>query len=302
MKREEIDQQMTSQKPTEHSTSASPAAKRGTMNRRAKLFSIGLIASAVPLIGMSSAEATDERPLQGAAVSSTAAPTVAAVDQANYSVSFERIANDLDGNARYRVTTTGFAAGNWANLWVKSHDATQPGGQQDFGGALTNSAGNAIITASKEMPAGDHAIQVSVGAYPNEQWSQPLEIKKSTQFTSVPTTISRTGSKVTISGKSEAHTAGSSVVVFANPSLTGVYTVPKPTVAHHTTTAPDGSWSIELDVPAIVAAHKSHFGVAIDPAAAYLELIAVTTSHTTGGDVTSYSFQGGNPTVTARWT
>ena len=182
----EIDQQMTSQKPTEHSTSRQPRGETGhneSAGEAVQHWSYRF-SGAADWNEFSGSHRRTAAP--GAAVSSTAAPTVAAVDQANYSVSFERIANDLDGNARYRVTTTGFAAGNWANLWVKSHDATQPGGQQDFGGALTNSAGNAIITASKEMPAGDHAIQVSVGAYPNEQMVAATRDQKSTQFTSVP--------------------------------------------------------------------------------------------------------------------
>ena len=73
-----------------------------------------------------------------------------------------------------RAHTTGFAPGNWINVWVKQAD----GSMLDAGGFLDEGDGQVEISA-RLVAAGATTVQLSSGTWPQEQWSQPISIEVS---------------------------------------------------------------------------------------------------------------------------
>ena len=66
--------------------------------------------------------------------------------------------------------TTGFAPGNWVNVWVRLPDGTQ----MDDGGTIA-AYGSFTLPATLVYP-GVNTIQISAGSYPDEQWSTPVNV------------------------------------------------------------------------------------------------------------------------------
>ena len=76
--------------------------------------------------------------------------------------------------------TTGFAPGNWVNVWVRLPDGTQ----MDDGGMIA-ADGSFTLPATLVYP-GVNTIQVSAGSYPDEQWSAPVNINVAFVGRSIP--------------------------------------------------------------------------------------------------------------------
>lgn len=76
--------------------------------------------------------------------------------------------------ATVKASSCGYGPGNWALLWV-----TGPDGEQMVNGAgkETDEFGNVWLVPNVNYPAGtEYTVQVSVGAWPNESWSQPVTL------------------------------------------------------------------------------------------------------------------------------
>ena len=72
-----------------------------------------------------------------------------------------------------QLATTGFSAGNWVNVWVTNPDGTRE--SQD--GHLTKKEGTPAAFANFMHGKGTYKVQISMGAWPEEQWSQIIEVQ-----------------------------------------------------------------------------------------------------------------------------
>lgn len=89
-----------------------------------------------------------------------------------YSVTIDSARRSAQSGQPIAITghTTGFAPGNWVNVWVRMPD----GSQLDDGGAIAND-GTFTLPATLMYP-GVNTVQVSAGAWPSEQWSAPVPV------------------------------------------------------------------------------------------------------------------------------
>ncbi len=68
--------------------------------------------------------------------------------------------------------TEGFSPGNWINVWVKDSD----GNQLDAGGSI-DTDDKRISNTTQLVGQGTVMVQLSAGVWPEEQWSDPVEIE-----------------------------------------------------------------------------------------------------------------------------
>ena len=89
-----------------------------------------------------------------------------------YSVTIDAAPRSAQSGQPITITghTTGFAPGNWVNVWVRMPD----GSQLDDGGTIAND-GSFTLPATLMYP-GENTVQVSAGAWPAEQWSAPVPV------------------------------------------------------------------------------------------------------------------------------
>ena len=92
--------------------------------------------------------------------------------QGDFSVKITEIPPTVESGHEFPIMaqTTGFTAGNWVNVWVKGAD----GSQLDAGGMFTT--GDQISIPARLITPGATSVQLSVGSWPAEQWSQSVPI------------------------------------------------------------------------------------------------------------------------------
>lgn len=144
-----------------------------------------LMAVVVGGAGVSTAAAAEPSPGQAPlSVETTATPPTGSMmpdfaakpaqvgSPCRYSVAVTGIPATVQSGQSFTINarTTGFDAGNWVNVWVKRADGTQ----LDAGGMVTT--GSQISVPARLITPGVTEIQLSVGSWPNEQWSQPIAV------------------------------------------------------------------------------------------------------------------------------
>lgn len=89
-----------------------------------------------------------------------------------YTVSIDSVPNSTIPGQVINVQghTTGFSPGNWVNVWVQQPD----GSQLDAGGMFTT--GSTFSVPLDLVASGYTKVQVSVGKWPEEQWSQSVQV------------------------------------------------------------------------------------------------------------------------------
>lgn len=223
------------------------------MNRPLKVLStVGTAALivAVPVVGVASSAAaapvattastsatsggTQELSNENAAengVTVVAPSQLAAVQKAvNYSVSIKSMPSTARAGSQTYLTgtSTGFSDGNWVNAWITGPD----GVQRDAGGNWVK-AGK--FTLPVTFPAaGKYTVQLSLGAYPEEQYSQKVSVDvKAKAYNTKPVAmeVGINGKRyLQVSGES-SQKPGSTVYVFITrpghffPTMVGTATV-----------------------------------------------------------------------------
>lgn len=140
------------------------------MNRKLslKVAAVGALAAFMLPLGVSTASAQEVDAPSDAAVSTVlGAPLEASV----------RIAEAPSHWVQYApmpmaLETTGFSGGNWVNVWVTNPDGTR--NSQD--GHFTKQGEKAAAFANFVAGPGTYKVQVSEGKWPEEQWSQVIEV------------------------------------------------------------------------------------------------------------------------------
>lgn len=70
------------------------------------------------------------------------------------------------------LATTGFSTGNWVNVWV-----TNPDGSRDSQDGHFMESTSPKAFANFVHGPGTYKVQVSVGKWPEEQWSQVISVR-----------------------------------------------------------------------------------------------------------------------------
>lgn len=125
---------------------------------------------------------------------------------AQYSVTIDSVPTSSQIGQQITVSghTTGFAPGNWVNVWIRMPD----GSQMDDGGTIA--ADGSFTLPATLAYAGVNSVQVSAGAWPNEQWSAPVNV-----------TVGADGTSTAARGVVYHDLAGQAVVVAGAGQLSG---------------------------------------------------------------------------------
>lgn len=145
---------------------------------------IALMVAMAPAASASAAESGYSGPTVTATTSNPADGTImpkfqtqslraqAGGTEGSYSVTIDSAPTAVQSGDQFTIQahSTGFAAGNWVNVWTRLPDGTQ----LDAGGRVEQN--DTFSIPVRLVAPGTTQVQLSIGTWPSEQWSQAVKV------------------------------------------------------------------------------------------------------------------------------